>query len=460
LSFTSRQKSNNVAKVVLILVLIIIAGIGGFIGFSPMFEKNAPKITVEKNIYWNLKNPIDVVIEDESNIKAYTVTFIDGNKRMPLAVNETKIGNQVQLSIVPPKFPRRYTPSTTSIEIKVTDDSKWNFFAGNEASTTANVIIDTINPTANVIANSYMLKQGGSATLVVEVKDDNLKDAYVSFNNQEFFELIPFHKENYYMAIIAWPIDIDEFKRVDLVASDMANNVSVTKIPYYIKSHKTKIDKINVSSRFINNVSKAVLQKSGYQVPSDDVEAFVLSNKDLRKDNVETIKNVVRQYMNKDQVSTFGLKTFKQLRNGKTFALYGERRHYFYDNNKIDEAWHLGIDWASIKKAKIYTTNAGKVIFNDYLGIYGNTIILDHKFGLATLYGHTTNSHVMLDDYVNDNDLIANTGSTGAVFGDHLHFGVLVQGIEVNPLEWLDSNWIKLNVKNILNNAKKVIDSK
>ena len=32
------------------------------------------------------------------------------------------------------------------------------------------------------------------------------------------------------------------------------------------------------------------------------------------------------------------------------------------------------------------------------------------------------------------------------MFGDHLHFGVLVQGIEVNPNEWLDSNWIKLNL--------------
>ena len=195
-----------------------------------------------------------------------------------------------------------------------------------------------------------------------------------------------------------------------------------------------------------------------------DLEQSTLQNAnqhpDLRKDNVETIKNVVRKYMDKGEVSSFNLDTFKQLRNGKTFALYGERRHYFYDNNKIDEAWHLGIDWASVQKAKIFTTNQGKVIFNDYLGIYGNTIILDHRFGLATLYAHTTNSHVMLDDLVTDNQLIANTGSTGAVFGDHLHFGVLVQGIEVNPLEWLDSNWIKLNVTNVLKNAKKVIDSK
>ncbi|XPV82155.1 MAG: hypothetical protein ACNI22_16655 [Halarcobacter sp.] len=41
------------------------------------------------------------------------------------------------------------------------------------------------------------------------------------------------------------------------------------------------------------------------------------------------------------------------------------------------------------------------------------------------------------------------TGSTGAVFGDHLHFGVLVQGIEVNPLEWMDRNWIKTRITHI-----------
>ena len=54
----------------------------------------------------------------------------------------------------------------------------------------------------------------------------------------------------------------------------------------------------------------------------------------------------------------------------------------------------------------------------------------------------------------------ANTGSTGAVFGDHLHFGVLVQGVEVNPIEWMDKNWIKTRITDILADAKKQIDSK
>ena len=61
---------------------------------------------------------------------------------------------------------------------------------------------------------------------------------------------------------------------------------------------------------------------------------------------------------------------------------------------------------------------------------------------------------------LNKDQKIATTGSTGAVFGDHLHFGVLVQGIEVNPLEWMDKSWIKTRISNILDEAKQVISSK
>lgn len=175
---------------------------------------------------------------------------------------------------------------------------------------------------------------------------------------------------------------------------------------------------------------------------------------------LKSLKMKLEKNMNMDKVSKFNLKAFKQLRGSKTFAGYGERRHYFYDGEKIDEAWHLGMDWASIKKAKIYSTNKGRVIYKDYLGIYGNTAIIDHGYGISTLYAHASKLNIELNDEIYTNQLIANTGSTGAVFGDHLHFGVLIQGLEVNPLEWMDKRWIRDNVTKILNQAKKVIDTK
>ncbi len=163
--------------------------------------------------------------------------------------------------------------------------------------------------------------------------------------------------------------------------------------------------------------------------------------------------------MSRETLFDFDIKVFKRLRGSKTFAGFAERREYFYEDEKIDEAWHLGMDWASIKQADIKSSNSGEVIFSDYLGIYGNTIIIDHKLGVQSLYAHASNSHVKKGDTIKQGQKIAQTGSTGAVFGDHLHFGMLVQGIEVNPLEWMDRAWIKSRVTNILAEAKQEISS-
>lgn len=461
MSFIRRRKNNRAKKVLIYLFLLITIGLGAFVFLSPTFEKNTPKISMKNQIFWNLKSPLNVNFSDDTEIKSYVITYYDENNEIILDTNViSKNKGSIDLNILAPRLDKMYKPKNVRLKIEVSDTSKWNFFMGNKLTQEIRVNVDRKKPVANVITNSYMVRQGGSAAVVVEVKDENLKDLYISFNNEERFELIPFYRKNYYMAIITWPIYFEEFERVNLVAIDEAKNKTIKKVPLYIKSHKTKVDKIKISDNFINKVSKEVLLRSGYDIPDDQIDIFTLSNTELRASNVKTVKDETRKNMNLDKVNRFKLKAFKRLKNGKTFAGYGERRHYYYDGEQIDEAWHLGIDWASIKKAKIYTTNSGRVIYNDYLGIYGNTLIIDHKYGISTLYSHTSKISVDLDEKVRSGQYIANTGSTGAVFGDHLHFGVLIQGIEVNPKEWMDKYWIRENITKVMNNAVKVIKSK
>lgn len=92
------------------------------------------------------------------------------------------------------------------------------------------------------------------------------------------------------------------------------------------------------------------------------------------------------------------------------------------------------------------------------MGIYGDSIIVDHGLGLGSLYAHMSSATVEVGDELKRGQLIGNTGATGAVFGDHLHFGMLVQGIEVNPNEWLDHEWIKVNLNKTMNDAIKIIN--
>jgi murein DD-endopeptidase MepM/ murein hydrolase activator NlpD len=456
---TFKEKKQSPVKVILIILIVLLGGGSGYLYLSPVFEQNKPVIEAPLNIYWNLKSKLTINLEDESGIKYYKVTFKDGQRDIIL---NKKVFNTIQKNITvdinPPKLDMFYKGKNCSIEIEAVDNSKWNLLEGNKVIKTIDIKIDTKKPTAKVIANSRYIQRGGSAVVVVKVEDENLKDAFISFNSKLTFKLTPYYKPNYYAALIAWPIDIKEFKGVMLVAYDKAGNKTYAKVPLYIQGKKFKIDNIKLDKKFISNISRSVLEQSGEAIPDKLEDIFIYSNSVLRDKNIKTIKKVAMDAMDNDIISDWKIKAFKRLRGSKTVASYGQRRHYYLDGKKINEAWHLGMDWASVRKAPIRTTNSGKVIFNDYLGLYGNAIIIDHGLGLATLYAHTSSQDVEVGEMVNNNQKIANTGATGAVFGDHLHFGVLVQGIEVNPIEWMDRNWIKVRIDNILKKAKKDIN--
>jgi len=443
-----------------LVVFIIIIGIA-YLYLSPAFEQNKPTVESKKSIYWNLKSKVQIKIKDDTGIKYYKVTFRDGNKNIILAQKVMESSQkEIVLNIKPPKLDIFYKGQNTTLEVEVVDNSKWNFLEGNKIIKEIDVKIDTKKPIANVIANSRYIQRGGSGVVVVKVQDDNLKDAFISFNDMEKFELTPYYKENYYVALIAWPMSISKFDRVNLVVTDKAKNKTITKVPFYIQKKNFKKTNIKLTDNFIKNVSASVLEQSFEPIPNNLKEIFVYSNTVLRDKNIKTIKQTVSNNLSLDRIDSFNLKAFKRLRGSKTVAGYGVRRHYYLNGEKINEAWHLGIDWASVKKAPIKTTNEGIVIYKNYLGLYGNSIIIDHGMGLSTLYAHTSSQHVDVGDDISKNKKIATTGSTGAVFGDHLHFGVLVQGIEVNPIEWMDKHWIKVRITNILNKAKKDIDGK
>ncbi|MCG3719041.1 M23 family peptidase, partial [Aliarcobacter butzleri] len=210
---------------ILVAIMFVVVGV---LAYALTLDRSAPKIIVQnevmgKDIYWNLQNPIKIDIGDASGIKSYEVTFNDGQSQINLDTKVVKEDqNSVSLEISSPKNSEFLKATNGTLKIVAFDNSKWNFFKGNEAIKTTNVIIDRRSPIANVITNSYLLRQGGSGVLIVEVADDNLKDYYVTFNDEVIFELFPFYKKNYYISIITWPIDIKEFKRVNLVAIDMA----------------------------------------------------------------------------------------------------------------------------------------------------------------------------------------------------------------------------------------------
>ena len=112
---------------------------------------------------------------------------------------------------------------------------------------------------------------------------------------------------------------------------------------------------------------------------------------------------------------------------------YGWRTHPISN----DRDFHTGIDIAIPVGKEIRAAAPGKVVESDWRGGYGKTIIIDHGDGVKTLYAHNSRLVVPSGRKVNTGDVVALSGSTGVSSGPHLHFEVIINSDEVNPINYL-----------------------
>lgn len=98
---------------------------------------------------------------------------------------------------------------------------------------------------------------------------------------------------------------------------------------------------------------------------------------------------------------------------------------------------HYGLDIAAPIGSSILAPAGGKVIVARYHGGYGRKIVLDHGYGVTTVFAHASKILVKEGQSVKKGDKIAKVGSTGASTGPHLHYEVHVDGVPTDPLNYL-----------------------
>lgn len=115
-------------------------------------------------------------------------------------------------------------------------------------------------------------------------------------------------------------------------------------------------------------------------------------------------------------------------------SLFGSRRSY---NGSAYTYFHTGLDFCGRTGVEIYAPAAGKVVFADSLVVRGNATVIDHGWGVYTAYAHQSEIMVSVGELVEKGQVIGLIGSTGRVTGPHLHWEVIVGGVQVDPLDWL-----------------------
>jgi murein DD-endopeptidase MepM/ murein hydrolase activator NlpD len=274
------------------------------------------------------------------------------------------------------------------------------------------------------------------------------------------FEAAP----NLYFSIFPIPADLDpDRERFEVYAEDEAGNVGTSGFYQKIQKKRFRDAEMRLSREFFaRSVEKLLpqyLEATGSPALTDDpfkmseaqlVDAFKRVNEEYRALLGEKLRSITGNSMTERMWSG----AFDKPMPSAPTATFMERRQYWLGDLPAGNSVHEGIDLAQTAQSVFRASNGGKVVFADSFGIYGNAVVLDHGFGLMTLYGHMSSTLVNVGDRVNKGDPLGRTGDTGLAGGDHLHFEVRLHGVPISPFEWLDGHWIKDHVDDQIKQIK------
>ena len=118
---------------------------------------------------------------------------------------------------------------------------------------------------------------------------------------------------------------------------------------------------------------------------------------------------------------------------------YGTRRTYHGTGSELTiQGFHTGLDFAGGEGLQIFAPAPGQVVFAGPLTVRGNATVIDHGWGIYSGFWHQSEILVRVGDMVEQGQVIGLVGGTGRVTGAHLHWEVWVNGVQVNPFDWLE----------------------
>lgn len=319
---------------------------------------------------------------------------------------------------------------------KLVIEATANDLRGKTDSSTLDVNIDLRPPKVVADGAQHYINQGGSELVTFTIAG-YWTEAGVHAGKYTFRSYVmPGSSDpNNRFALFAYPWDLPP-DVIPVVYAKGAGGKEVTaQFWYKLTPKKFRRRDIELSDKFMEKVV-GELDPGG---AGSLLDRFLKINREMRKENNQTLYDLRL----KTEEKILWQPPFLQLGNSKVEAQFADVRTYLYEKKKVDEQVHLGFDLSVTANVPVLASNNGRVVYADSLGIYGNCIVVDHGYGLQSIYGHLSSIGVKAGDVVKKGQAMGKSGATGLAGGDHLHYSMQVDGVQVNPVEWWDAHWIQ-----------------
>jgi murein DD-endopeptidase MepM/ murein hydrolase activator NlpD len=435
----------------IVLLSVLIVGTGGWLLFGRM-EGEKPQLSFDRDFSaLGASQTIHVhLVDRKSGLRRFWMAIIkDGQEHVIIQKRFESAGfpdggltREADLPVEIDTAKLGLKDGKALLRVGVWDYSWRKWGKGNQTYLEKEVLIDSHPPTVSLLSQAHNLNQGGSGLVIYRLSEacpvsgiqvgDTFYPGYAGYSSDKAIHL----------AFFALSHEQGPDTKIELRARDVAGNLRQTGIPHHINKRNFRKDVLNIPDSFLERKMPEFLSELPDNKGLSLLQQFLQVNRVLRKTNTDEIRKIT----SKSEPKLYWKGSFLRLPNAASRARYADAREYRYKGKVIDHQYHMGIDLASVALSPIPAANAGKVSFAGALGIYGQAIIIDHGFGLFSLYGHCSSLDVTVGQVVARGEIIGKTGTTGLAGGDHLHFGMVVAGTFVNPIEWWDAKWIENNI--------------
>lgn len=407
-------------------------------------DKTPPKIEFANSgeIYAHSKEPFVVNFSDESGLENIVVEL----------QNEGQGGVKIfeeNFKKEPPKefsVSLKLPPSTQKgVVTAYATDASGGLLKGNSASLSKKILADTTPPQISLIAKNFVARNGGAVMVSFAVKDEHFASVHLVDNQGKIYHPKKFVAQGVYAAFVGvW----DEDFALSIVAKDEAGNVAEKSVEFNKKEAKFSTTSMYLSDAFINSLVKQILTAQGVQ-SRGGAEDFTYLNNILRKQNdakflAANAKN------NSVEVGEFDLESFLPLRFNAKTSNFAAVTNYYYKGKKLGDSTRLGIDLKAASGSVVRASNKGVVAFAGDNGIYGQSVVVNHGFGISSVYSHLSKINVVEGQEVKEDEVIGVIGRSGFVTSTRLQFAVIANGVFVQPEDFMNPVWVEENVKNIV----------
>jgi murein DD-endopeptidase MepM/ murein hydrolase activator NlpD len=440
----------------LLALIVLLAIVAGGVWFAagravgPTIDIAKPAKLIGQN------GDLEVVIETPgAALKRLDIALEQDGARVPLfslpGDNTTKIAQESATRVrVSRAIGKRAVPQLKQGKATVVvSATRPVLFGYREATSTASreVEIRLTPPRVGVVSTHHFINHGGSEVVVYRVQPAEAESGvrvgdvvYPGFPAAGAG--IAGADPALRVAFFALLYDQDLNAPIHVYARDEAGNESRASFDFRVFPKPFRRSRIEIDDKFLGKVVPGILDNTPslkVSDPSNLLASFLTINRELRKQNAAAIAALAA----KTAPEVLWKGPFTQLSNSAVESSFADQRTYIYKGQEVDQQVHLGFDLASTASAPVQASNAGRVVLAEFLGIYGNCVILDHGMGLQSLYAHLSTIDVQPGQAVPQGHTLGRSGATGLAGGDHLHFTMLLGGHAITPVDWWSAQWVE-----------------